>query len=251
MSLRFASLGSGSRGNALLVESSDTLLMVDCGLPRRVVEERLRALGRHAAHVAAVLITHEHGDHIDGIGPFQRRYGTPVWSTLGTAGSLRGLHGQRSFSCHRTLTIGAIDVQPFPVPHDAREPCQFVFSAGGRKLGLMTDTGHVTAHIRERLLGCDALAVEANHDLDKLHSSTYPDSVKSRVGSKYGHLNNAQTAGLLEEVGHGGLQWVAGLHLSERCNSPALVRASLEPVLNSSKLHLAAQDTPSDWLEIE
>lgn len=251
MSLRFASLGSGSRGNALLIESKDTLLMIDCGLPRRTLEERLLALGRHARQVTAVLITHEHGDHVDGIGPFQRKYATPVWSTPGTAGACRGLIAHRGLSSHRSLTIGAVEVQPFPVPHDAREPCQFVFKAGRRKLGLMTDTGHVTAHIREQLSACDALAVEANHDVAKLSASDYPAAVKARVGSRYGHLNNGQTAALLGEVRHDELQWVTALHLSERCNSPELVRASLEPVLDATALHLATQDAPTRWLEID
>ena len=251
MSLRFASLGSGSRGNATLVEFDDTLLMIDCGLPRRTTEERIRALGRSASDITAVLISHEHSDHINGIGPFQRRYRKPIWLTPGTGTVLGSVLERRNLNCHGTLKIGAIEVEPFPVPHDAREPCQFVFRAGKRQLGVMTDTGHITSHIRERLAACDALAVEANHDSEALRRSDYPDSLKHRVGSDFGHLNNDQTAGLLEQLKHPRLQWVVGLHLSERCNTPEHVRAKLEPVLGETALHLAQQDEATGWMVVE
>ena len=250
VTLRFASLGSGSRGNASLVEFGATLLMVDCGLPRAVVEERLAALGREPRDVTAILVTHEHGDHVQGVGSFARRYGTPVWMTWGTAGASRAVPSPNGLSCHRELVVGGIAVEPYPVPHDAREPCQFVFRAGGRRLGMLTDAGFVTPHICERLAGCDALAVECNHDLDALHRGPYPESVKSRVASRYGHLNNEQTAGLLTRVRHAGLQWVVGLHLSETNNTPAQARAALEPVLGETALHLATQDAPTGWLEV-
>jgi phosphoribosyl 1,2-cyclic phosphodiesterase len=253
LTLRFASLGSGSRGNALLVESGDTLLMIDCGLPRRDVERRLRELGRSPRDVTAVLISHEHGDHVRGIGPYLRRYRTEIWSTVGTAGAVTALRGGRRLNCHAPLTIGAIDVEPFPVPHDAREPCQFVFEAGRRRLGLLTDTGHVTPHIRERLAGCDALAIELNHDAGLLHGGEYPPALKARIASRFGHLSNSQAAALLGDVGHRGLQWVAGLHLSDKNNTPGLARAAAGEVLDGTgcRLHLAEQDAAGPWLEIQ
>lgn len=249
--MRFASLGSGSRGNAALVEADDTLIMIDCGLPRRTLEARLRTVGRSAADITAVLVSHEHGDHIAGLGPFQRRYRKPIWVTPGTGSTLGSLPERRGLNCHGPLRIGAIDVEPFPVPHDAREPCQFVFSAGRRRLGFLTDTGHVTSHMNERLAGCDALAIEANHDIEALRRSDYPESVKVRVGSRFGHLNNDQTARLVSRLEGSGLQWVAALHLSERCNAPERVRSALEPVLGGMALHLAAQDETTGWLEID
>ena len=253
MTLRFASLGSGSRGNALLVEFDTTLLMVDCGLPRKIVEERLRVLGRDPRDVTAVLVTHEHADHVQGVAKFVRRYNTPVWMTPGTASAVRGLSRTNALSCHRELVIESIKVEPYPVPHDAREPCQFVFAAGGRRLGLLTDAGHVTSHMYERLTGCDALAIECNHDLDSLQRGPYPDSLKTRVASRFGHLNNAQTTELLERVNHGGLQWVMGLHLSEQNNSPDQVRAALQSLPDSARypLHLATQDAPTPWTTID
>ena len=149
--LRFAALGSGSRGNALLVEFGATLLMVDCGLPRKAIEERLETLERSARDVTAVLVTHEHTDHAQGVEAFARRYNTPLWMTPGTASAIRGLTRVNTLSCHRAFQIGGITVEPYPVPHDAREPCQFVFEAAGRRLGLLTDAGHVTPHMYERL----------------------------------------------------------------------------------------------------
>ena len=252
MTLRFASLGSGSRGNALLVEFGSTLLMIDCGLPRKVVEERLSAVGRSPRDVSALLVTHEHSDHSQGVATFARRYNTPLWMTPGTASAIRELVNVQTLSCHRPLTIGEIAIEPFPVPHDAREPCQFVFAAGGRRLAVLTDTGHVTAHMHERLAGCDALAIEFNHDLPSLQRGPYPDSLKARVASRFGHLNNAQTTELLSRLDRARLQWVAGLHLSETNNTPAQVRDALRPALDGARypLHLATQDDVTEWLEV-
>lgn len=252
MSLRFAALGSGSRGNALLVECGDTLLMVDCGLPRREIEQRLDALGRRASDISAVLITHEHGDHRQGLGPFTRRYPVPVWLTPGTASALAPIASRRALNCHRAFSIGSIEIEPYPVPHDAREPCQFVFGGAGRRLGLLTDSGHVTPHMIERLAGADALALEFNHDAATLEASAYPDALKARVASRFGHLSNAQSLELLERVDRARLQWVAGLHVSENTNSPELVRHAFDAagLADDCPLHIAAQDHPGAWIEI-
>lgn len=251
--LRFTTLGSGSRGNALLVETDDTLLMVDCGLTRRDVETRLKSVGRSPLDVTALLVTHEHADHVRSAAAFSRRYATPVWMTPGTATCVRGLARVHTFSGHRALKLGAIDVEPYPVPHDAREPVQFVFRAGGRRLGLLTDTGHVTPHIVERLEGCDALALEFNHDVNQLVSGSYPPSVKTRVASKYGHLSNDQAATLLGRFRDTGLQWVIAMHVSEQNNSVEHVRAAIEPVADRADfaVHVAAQDDVSGWIAVE
>jgi phosphoribosyl 1,2-cyclic phosphodiesterase len=252
---RFASLSSGSRGNALLIEYRNTLLMVDCGLPCRTIAERLGAVGRDPRDVTALLVTHEHGDHVRGAASFARRYGTPLWATPGTVAASRigGVKKLGTLNCHRELMLGEIGIEPYPVPHDAREPCQFVFVCGGRRIGVLSDTGHVTAHMLERLAGCDALALEANHDLEALWRGPYPQSVKARVASGFGHLDNGASAELLARVAHADLQWVVALHLSERNNSPERVRAALQPVLGEStqRLHLASQDVASEWIEVD
>lgn len=252
MSLRFTALASGSRGNALLIEHDETLIMVDCGLPLKTLEARLAAVGRTADAIDAVLVTHEHGDHSRGLRAFSRRYSAPIHSTPGTARALAAIAGCERISLGRELRIGSIRVEPFPVPHDAREPCQFAFSAGRRRLGVLTDTGHVTPLIRRSLSDCDALAVEFNHDTWMLDNGGYPESVKARVGSRIGHLNNDQAAGLIDELEHPGLQWIVGLHLSERNNSPERVRAAAARVTDRSgvELRLAAQDEPTGWIEI-
>jgi phosphoribosyl 1,2-cyclic phosphodiesterase len=253
VTLRFLALGSGSRGNASLVEFGSTLLMIDCGLPCKVVEERLAAVGRQPRDVTAILVTHEHNDHAHGVATFARRHNTPVWMTPGTASAMPAITRVQHLSCHRDLTIGAIKVLPFPVPHDAREPCQFAFEAAGRRLGMLTDAGYVTPHMYERLAACDALALECNHDLESLHRGPYPESLKARVASRFGHLNNAQTTELLHRLDATRVQWVIGLHLSERNNSPEHVRSALQPALDRARypLHLATQDTPTAWLALD
>jgi phosphoribosyl 1,2-cyclic phosphodiesterase len=252
LSLRFCALGSGSRGNALLVEHDDTLILVDCGLPLKVLSARLTAVGRCLADLDAVVVTHEHGDHSRGLGPLMRRHPLPLWATPGTAAAAAGIDRYQRLRHGREQGIGSIRVEPFPVPHDAREPCQFVFHGGGRRLGLLTDTGHATPLIERTLTGCDAIAIEFNHDRHLLEHGSYPPSVKARVGSRLGHLSNEQAAGLLRDVTHPGLQWVMGLHLSESNNSPELARAAAGRALEHSgvELRLAAQDEPSLWIDI-
>ncbi len=226
--------------------------MIDCGLPRREIEHRMRELGRSAADVGAVLITHEHGDHRQGLGPFTRRYRVPVWLTPGTAAALEPVASRRALNCHRAFSIGAITIEPYPVPHDAREPCQFIFRAGARRLGVLTDSGHVTPHMLERLADADALALEFNHDAAALEASAYPDALKVRVASRFGHLSNAQSLELLGSLDRSRLQWVAGLHLSENTNSPELVRRGYEAAgfTGDTPLELATQDAPSAWMEV-
>jgi phosphoribosyl 1,2-cyclic phosphodiesterase len=197
--MRFASLGSGSRGNATLIESGSTLVMVDCGFSRRETERRLARLGRSAAQLAALLVTHEHGDHIRGVCALARQYDLPVWLSAGTRLMLRedsppGIH---CIDAQAGIRLGDLEVLPFTVPHDAREPCQFVFADGNHRFGLLTDTGRITAHIRDCLDGCDALMLECNHDPAMLAGGPYSASLKARVGGPLGHLSNAQAAGLL------------------------------------------------------
>jgi phosphoribosyl 1,2-cyclic phosphodiesterase len=253
--VRFASLASGSRGNALLVEHDATLVMVDCGLGIRALEQRMRSIGREPRDLSAVLITHEHSDHVRGVAAFSRRYDVPIWSTAGTAAaaSLTNLASLNVFSGGRALTLGALTIEPFTVPHDAREPCQFTFAAGGRRLGVLTDSGHVTAHVRDRLASLDAFALEFNHDLDALWAGSYPEAIKHRVASSVGHLNNAQAAELLRSLGDADLQWVVALHVSEANNSAAAVAKALDSALDdgtATATHHARQDEPSEWLEI-
>jgi len=242
--LRFASLGSGSRGNAVVVEHGATCLLVDCGFSVRETERRLRRLGLEPERLSALLVTHEHADHVGGVGVLARRYGMPVWMTPGTraAAQVGELPRFEPLDCHHPFALDDIEIHPFPVPHDAREPCQFVFSDGARRLGVLTDTGESTPHVAAQLVGCDALLLEANHDRQMLHDGPYPPSLKARVGGRLGHLSNDQAAALLGQVDCTRLQHVVAGHLSDKNNRPELARRALGEALGCEPEWVAVAD---------
>ena len=249
--MRFASLGSGSHGNATLVEAGDTRLMIDCGFSCKETEKRLQQLEVAPDSIDAILVTHEHSDHIAGVARYSRRHGTPVWMTPGTEAMHQGgdVAEMNLFSSHQSFCIGDVTIQPFPVPHDAREPCQFVFSDGRHRLGLLTDTGSITRHMVEALEGVDALILEFNHDPDMLADGPYPPGLKARVGGDYGHLSNGQAADLLGRLDLGRLKLLVAAHLSEKNNHPDLAREHLENVLAGqyTDIHIADQLVGIPW----
>ncbi len=249
--MRFAWLGSGSRGNAALVEADGCCVMIDCGLALKEAEARLARLGKAPADIDAILVTHEHSDHIGGVARFAARHGILVRATAGTARGFRGNLPPRlePINPHEVFAVGALEVAPMPVPHDAREPCQFVFSDGAARLGIVTDLGHVTAHVIASLQGCDALAIESNHDDDMLAAGPYPGPLKRRVGGDRGHLSNAQAAALLAALDTARLRHVVALHLSEINNTPALARAALAAPLGclAEDIPVADQRSGLDW----
>lgn len=254
MPLRFASLGSGSRGNATLVERGDTLLMVDCGFSCAEAERRLRRLGRSAAQLSAILVTHEHADHMGGVARLARRHRIPVWMTAGTAAMHRDgeLPEQHGFNGHESFAIGELEIHPFPVPHDAREPCQFVFSDGAQRLGILTDAGSVTEHMVRSLDGCDALLLECNHDPHMLAIGPYSPRLKARVGGRLGHLSNPQAAALLARLDSRRLQHLVAAHLSDKNNTPELARQALQAVTGGGDdgLVIADQAQGFGWREL-
>ncbi|MHB8258310.1 MAG: MBL fold metallo-hydrolase [Acidiferrobacterales bacterium] len=255
--MRFASLGSGSRGNATLVEHGTTCLLIDCGFSVQELRRRLARVHREGSQLSAIVVTHEHGDHIRGVAACARQFGLPVWLTPGTLhavadqamGSLSGLN---LFSCHEPFAIGDIEVRPFPVPHDAREPSQFVLSDGDRCLGVLTDTGCATRHIEASLTGCHALILECNHDRDMLRNGAYPPALKQRVGGPLGHLDNESAAALLARLDTSRLQHLVAAHLSEKNNTPYLARTSLGGAVGcaDSWVQVADQDHGLPWREI-
>lgn len=252
--MRFASLGSGSRGNATLVEQGATCVMVDCGFSCAEVEKRLARLGRAPADISAILVTHEHSDHIGGVGRLARKYDIPVWSTPGTLAAARDadIASPNLFNCHRPFAVGELEVLPFPVPHDAREPCQFVFDDGAARLGVLTDIGSLTPHVLRSLDGVDALILEFNHDTAMLADGPYPPRLKQRVGGDFGHLNNAQAADLLERLDRSRLRRLVAAHLSEKNNHPDRVRETLDATLagDDCDVVIACQAQGFGWLGV-
>lgn len=229
--MRFASLGSGSEGNGLLVEVASTRVLIDCGFGVRDTVARLARIGVEPETVSAIVVTHEHTDHIGGVAPFAARFGTPVWLTFGTLSTVAerfaGLHRVYGFDSQDAFTVDAIEIRPFPVPHDAREPVQFVCSDGRWRLGVLTDLGISTACVEASLSGCDALVLECNHDLDLLANGDYPYPLKQRIAGRFGHLDNGAAAGLLGNIDTSRLRHLIAAHLSQHNNRPELARAAL------------------------
>ena len=254
MGLALASLGSGSRGNATLIKSSNALLLVDCGFTIKETERRLQILGHQPQDLDAILVTHEHSDHIKGVGPLARKYPLPVYLTHGTGQyeGLKKVSHLHHINIHRTFSIAGIEVTPVTVPHDAREPCQFVFRHDGNTAGILTDLGSITPHVTEQYARCDALMLECNHCSEMLSMGPYPMSLKQRVGGNWGHLNNHQAANLLSEIEINQLQHLVISHISEKNNTELLARNAICSVYGSEKpLIMASQDGGIDWLEIE
>jgi len=251
--MRFASLGSGSRGNATLMSHGKTTLLVDCGFSARETEKRCQQFNFDIADLTAIVVTHEHADHINGVRVLARKYQLPVYATAGTAGCLPAdvMDLVHEFSCHEQFEINDIAVEPFPVPHDAREPSQFVFNDGQHRVGLLTDVGSMTPVIEQALSSCHALLLEANHDMTMLESGEYPDHLKSRVSGKMGHLNNVQSASLLKKIDTSQLQHLVAMHLSENNNSPSIVKDLFSKAIGCGQdwIGIADQASGFQWRE--
>ena len=254
--MRFASLGSGSQGNALLIESGGTRVLLDCGFAPGEVVSRLARLGLEPSSLDAILVTHEHGDHGGGVAKLAASFDIPVYLTRGTLSALgaegRSIPRRILIDPYTAFAIDGIEVRPFPVPHDAREPVQFVLSDGAVRLGVLTDTGQPTPHIAQSLSGVHALVLECNHDLDMLLGGPYPAHLKNRIAGRLGHLANAASAGLLRAMDCSRLQHLVAAHLSQTNNTPELARAALAGALGCAPewLGVATQDGGFAWRDI-
>jgi phosphoribosyl 1,2-cyclic phosphodiesterase len=252
--MRCALIGSGSAGNALLVTAGDTRLLVDCGYSIKTFEARAAVLDFDPASLDAILVTHEHEDHLGGVLPLARKYALPVYWSRGTSLAASAKPGVRpvthEFSPHASFAIGDIDILPVPVPHDAREPTQFVFRHGGVQVGMLTDLGSLTPHVLAAYAACNALILEFNHDPTLLAESAYPATLKARVASAYGHLSNAQSVGFLAQLDTSRLQRLVAAHLSERTNRPTLVAACLAQSVPGVVVEIARQDAVLPWFEV-
>ena len=256
--MRFASLGSGSKGNAMVVSGQGTHILLDCGLPLKQLEAALLRLDLGLENLDAVFITHEHGDHIRGVRSLLKRRPMPVYMSNGTALAANCTQlSQLTFVQDRQcINIGSLSVRAVVVPHDAREPCQYIVHntsgpAANKKLGLLTDLGCESEHVVEAYADCDGLVLECNHDVDKLNAGPYPASVKRRVLGDWGHLSNVQARKLLQRLRPEKLQWLVLAHISQQNNSVPLALREIQSVFTDhARLVVADQANGFDWLEL-
>ena len=274
--LRYKNLSSGSTGNATLVEVSEptgktSRVLVDCGMRLSRLLELLAMADVLPTEIDAIFITHEHSDHIGCVTQLASRYSIPVWASSGTHAALQDMRSKLSTKqpTHSQLVpgfealvriamdtclieVGGLQLKPFTVPHDAREPLQLTCSNGNTKLGILTDLGHPSRHVMEQLAGCNALLLECNHDSDMLSNSKYPAFLKARVGGDFGHLSNAQAADILRNLMHHKLRHVSAAHLSQQNNHPALAQSAVAEILGClpDEIFAASPETGTPWMVV-
>jgi len=253
--MRFASLGSGSKGNSTVVESDTACVMVDCGFGLRNACTRLERIGKSPEDLTAIIVTHEHSDHWKGIGALSAKYNIPVYLSAGSLKAKQIQSGEALFNCidsHRDFYVGDICIKPVPVPHDAREPIQYILSNGKVQLGILTDLGHYTPHVVSSYSKCDALLLECNYDDDMLLDGPYPRFLKDRVSGMFGHLSNRQAADLLLALDLSRLKTLVIGHISAKNNDVSLIKAAIEPLCGEDiVLSFADQESGSPWMEIK
>ena len=243
-----ASLGSGSRGNGTLVAIGGAVFLVDCGFTLKQTEQRLARLQLSPGDLSAILVSHEHRDHIAGVTALSHRYGIPVFASYGTF-----KNGPKDFSCtpfdgDMPFEVEGVIVNPVVVPHDAREPTQFTLQHDDLKIGVLSDLGSVTEHVVTQFAHCDYLLLEANHDRAMLQRGSYPPALKRRVGGDHGHLSNTQALELLERIAHAGLHVIIG-HVSEQNNDLDLVESLFAPLRPQlAGLSIATQKEGQKWI---
>ena len=256
--MRFCSLGSGSAGNSFVVQDNATTLLVDCGFGLNETVSRLERYDIKPDQLNAILLTHEHEDHIKGAFSFSNKYKIPIYLSYGTFKMCKkrindnydiNFNFIKSF---QSFMINEIEVTPIPVPHDAREPFQFMFKSNFKTIAIITDLGFVTNHLIETLKEVDALVIEFNHDKDMLVDSDYPQSLKDRVSGMYGHLENMESIKLLKSINYKGIKWIAAAHLSEKNNDERLVKRLIADATlkENESIKVISQMNGIDWLNI-
>lgn len=250
--MRFCVLGSGSRGNCTYIEAGETRLLIDAGFSGKEITRRLALIGRNPEQLSAILVTHEHNDHIAGVGVLSRRFKLPVYANpgthLGAEGRVGKLFDLREFSTGQRFGLAGLEIHPFAISHDTADPVGFVVDSGLQRIGYCTDTGRVTKLMAHLLGNCNGLILEANHDPGMLKDGPYPLPLKQRVGSNRGHLANAEAVSFARQLGRGTLQTLVLAHLSETNNHPDLVRQEVRRQFNNRcdppEIILATQSEP-------
>lgn len=252
--MRFASLGSGSSGNATVVSAGDAHILIDCGFSLREAEKRLRRLGLQMAQISAVLVTHEHSDHCKGVPSLCSRYPIPVYMTTGTGRRLpraAEIVDLRLIDPHDSFHVGSIRVTAVPVPHDAAQPVQYIFEHADNKLGVLTDLGHAAPAVVEAFQSCSGLLLESNYDEQMLAAGPYPYFLKARISGRRGHLSNQQAAGLLDLLDTSRLKHLVIGHLSQKNNTVELAKQALAQVQRPlGKVHYACQEGGCNWISL-
>jgi phosphoribosyl 1,2-cyclic phosphodiesterase len=253
--IQFCSLGSGSKGNGSLITHNDAILLLDCGFSTRETIKRLTDKGILPSQITAILVTHEHSDHIKGVASFSNKFSIPVWMSKGTSLHKASLNikDNNILNSHSDFSLGSFNITPVLVPHDSREATQFIFKAANKKLGILTDVGSITNHIVEQYNECDALILEFNYDEEMLYQGPYPYSLKKRVSGKLGHLSNNQSIELLEKININKLQLLVVAHKSAENNSSLIIDALINKVKESKIFNyfIASQEDGFSWQEIE
>jgi phosphoribosyl 1,2-cyclic phosphodiesterase len=267
MAVSVCVLASGSRGNAAIVESSSARILVDAGISCRETFKRLKSIGRNPRDISAVVITHEHSDHVSGLWNLARKLDVPVFMTGAThqawaralrdqAGELPRLNKLELFFSGHSFQIADITITPFTIPHDAADPVGFTFRAEGTKVAIATDLGYLPPSVRDNLRACDVLMIESNHDLEMLRVGPYPWSVKQRVMSRVGHLSNESLAQFFAEYYDGGASYIVLAHISQENNHPEIALRAAENALGPqmtlirNRVMLAAQDAPMETIQL-
>ncbi len=253
--MRFAIMGSGSKGNATLIDDTDFALLIDCGLSFSRVKTLARENNYDLGKLGGIFVTHEHNDHIGGVCSVSKGFKLPVFATSGTIAAsgkkLNDVYDLKEIELEAHIFLGPFEVAPIIVPHDARESCQFIIRAGEKRLGILTDLGHVTPYVRKMYEHLDAIVLEFNHSLSMLRASEYPQALQSRISGSYGHLSNDQAEEFLGHINCDQLSHVVAAHLSEKTNTPSDVLACLDRVLPSSvNKYIATQTDFSPWFDL-
>jgi len=252
--IQFCSLGSGSKGNSTLISFDETIILIDCGFSLKETCRRLALKGLAPEQISAILVTHEHADHITGVAGLSSKYSIPVFINKGTSLHSRcaSIKNQQIFNSHCSFEFAEFNILPVAVPHDSREATQFILTASGQTIGLLTDVGHITSHIIDSYSVCDGLLLEFNYEHERLMQGSYPISLKRRVSGDLGHLSNQQSIDMLSKIASPKLKQLVVMHISEENNSAELVNRKLDSLslIDHVDRLIADQCEGFDWLSL-